>query len=42
MCSGPVQYRLTPRQYNVLEGAGTCSADLDPGYCFAGRLVLRL
>lgn len=42
MCSGPAQYRLTPRQYSMLEGAGTCSADLDPGYCFAGRSVLRV
>ena len=37
VCNGPVQYSFTARQYALLQNAGTCTADLDPSYCFAGR-----
>ena len=32
-----MQYSFTERQYAILQSAGTCIADLDPSYCFAGR-----
>ena len=39
MCAGPVQYRITEREHQILQSAATCAADLDPNYCFAGRLA---
>ena len=39
MCAGPVQYRITEREHQILQSAATCAADLDPSYCFAGRLA---
>ena len=40
MCAGPVQYRITEREHQILQSAATCAADLDPNYCFAGRSAM--